>query len=108
MDGPYNADIKVPSVFPSHVVIVQPPRLQTKLADTETVYDGAATSKDLTAFIKDRFMGIVGHRTMDNMAFFDAKRPLLVVYFEVDYDKNPKRTKPVSYTHLTLPTIYSV
>ena len=35
-------------------------------------------------------MGLAGLRTMDNMAFFDAKKPLVVVYYEVDYERNPK------------------
>ena len=35
-------------------------------------------------------MGIVGHRTMDNQKFFEAKRPMVVVYFDVDYVRNLK------------------
>ena len=35
-------------------------------------------------------MGLAGVRTPDNMAFFDAKRPQAVVYFDVDYERNPK------------------
>jgi len=35
-------------------------------------------------------MGLAGLRTMDNMALFDTKKPLVVVYYEVDYERNPK------------------
>ena len=35
-------------------------------------------------------MGIVGHRTVDNQKFFEAKRPMVVVYFDVDYVRNLK------------------
>jgi protein disulfide isomerase family A protein 3 len=74
------------------IVIYQPPRLQTKLADTETVYDGASTSKSIIDFVKSNFMGIVGHRNMDNAKHFDAKKPLVVVYFDVNYERNAKGT----------------
>lgn len=35
-------------------------------------------------------MGLAGVRTNDNMELYNAKRPLTVVYFEVDYERNPK------------------
>lgn len=35
-------------------------------------------------------MGLGGLRDRDNVQFFDAKKPLVVVYYEVDYDRNPK------------------
>jgi len=38
----------------------------------------------------DNSMGLAGLRTTDNMAFFDTKKPLVVVYYEVDYERNPK------------------
>ena len=36
-------------------------------------------------------MGIAGVRSPDNVKFFD-KKPLCVVYYDVDYTKNPKGT----------------
>lgn len=74
------------------VVIYQPPQLQTKLADSEVTFEGEATVNDLSTFVKTNFMGIVGHRTMDNQKFFEAKRPMVVVYFDVDYVRNLKGT----------------
>ena len=35
-------------------------------------------------------MGLAGIRTPDNMALFEPKRPLAVVYFDIDYERNPK------------------
>ena len=35
-------------------------------------------------------MGLAGVRDRDNVQFFDAKKPLVVVYYEVDYERNPK------------------
>lgn len=35
-------------------------------------------------------MGLAGLRNGDNLQFFDAKKPLAVVYYEVDYNRNPK------------------
>ena len=35
-------------------------------------------------------MGIAGVRTPDNKQFFDANSPLAVVYYDVDYEHNPK------------------
>lgn len=35
-------------------------------------------------------MGLAGIRNMDNMQFFDEKKPLAVVYFDIDYVRNPK------------------
>ena len=36
-------------------------------------------------------MGIAGVRSPDNVKFFE-KKPLCVVYYDVDYTKNPKGT----------------
>lgn len=35
-------------------------------------------------------MGLAGVRTSDNMELYNAKRPLAIVYFDVDYERNPK------------------
>ena len=45
--------------------------------------------------------GKVIHQTLDGMGFEDVNEVRQGKYFEID-------TKAVSYTHLTLPTIYSV
>ena len=35
-------------------------------------------------------MGLAGVRNADNMMFFEAKKPLVVAYYDVDYTHNPK------------------
>jgi len=35
-------------------------------------------------------MGLAGVRDRDNAQYFDAKKPLVIVYYEIDYDRNPK------------------
>ena len=35
-------------------------------------------------------MGLAGVRNADNMALFEAKKPLVVAYYSVDYTHNPK------------------
>lgn len=37
-------------------------------------------------------MGLAGVRNNDNAQYFDAKKPLAVVYFNVDYKHNAKGT----------------
>jgi protein disulfide isomerase family A protein 3 len=76
--------------YTDHVVIFQPPQLHTKLEENVVVYDGAAKLADLKSFVKTRFMGLAGVRNQDNRQFFDAQSPLAVVYYDVDYEHNPK------------------
>ena len=42
-------------------------------------------------------MGLAGVRTPDNAELFDAKKPLVVVYFSVDYTHNPKGERTLLY-----------
>jgi hypothetical protein len=35
-------------------------------------------------------MGLAGVRNADNMMFFEAKKPLVVAYYDVDYTHNAK------------------
>ena len=35
-------------------------------------------------------MGLAGVRNPDNMGMFEAKKPLVVAYYNVDYTHNPK------------------
>lgn len=35
-------------------------------------------------------MGLAGVRNSDNVKFFDAKKPVAVVYYSVDFVYNPK------------------
>ncbi|XP_058831651.1 protein disulfide-isomerase A3 [Topomyia yanbarensis] len=48
------------------------------------------TKDELTAFVKDNFHGLCGVRTRETAS--DFRNPLVVVYYAVDYVKNPKGT----------------
>lgn len=80
--------LKVYLWFYSKIVLFRPPRLHTKLDDTSVVYTGNAESFYIKKFITSSKHGLVGHMTKDNQE--DFKKPLCVVYFDVDYKKDPK------------------
>lgn len=72
------------------VVLFRPPRMHTKLEDSEVTYTGNADIFYIKKFISSSKHGIVGHMTRDNQE--DFKQPLCVVYFKVDYTRNKKGT----------------
>lgn len=76
----------VPTLHPPTVVLVRPSVLSNKFEPGHAVY----SDSDLTSWVKDNLHGLVGIRTQDNMDAF--KTPLVVVYYDVDYAKNPKGT----------------
>lgn len=76
----------VPTLHPPTVVLVRPPALSNKFEPGHVVYSDG----DLTSWVKDNYHGLVGIRTQDNMDAF--KTPLVTVYYDVDYTKNPKGT----------------
>lgn len=72
------------------VVIFQPPRLHSKLEESQIKYTEDATLHKLKSWLVDNVQGLVGHRTRSNEAQF--KRPLVIAYYDVDYVKNAKGT----------------
>ena len=76
--------------FEDQVVIFRPAPQHTKLEESQVAYAGDASKSKLEDFIKKNFMGLAGVRTPDNAEFFDARKPLAVVYFNIDYTHNPK------------------
>eukprot|EP00731_Ephydatia_muelleri_P016571 Em0009g995a len=72
------------------VTLFQPPKLQTKLEEVSKTYGGSHKTSELSDFIKKNFMGLAGVRTHDNLALFNDKKPLCVVYYSLDFEKNPK------------------
>ncbi|CAB3256310.1 unnamed protein product [Arctia plantaginis] len=76
--------------YKNDVVLFRPKRLQNKFEDSFVVYKGNDESYSLKAFIKENYHGLVGIRQKDNMQ--DFTNPLVVVYYDVDYVKNPKGT----------------
>ena len=53
-------------------------------------------------------MGLAGVRTPDNAELFDAKKPLVVVYFSVDYTHNPKGERTLLYGNGSLSLVLSL
>ncbi|CAK1602381.1 unnamed protein product [Parnassius mnemosyne] len=76
--------------FKDNVVLYRPKRLQNKFEESSVVYKGDTDTYSLKAFIKENYHGLVGVRQKENMQ--DFTNPLVVVYYDVDYVKNPKGT----------------
>ncbi|XP_051917098.1 protein disulfide-isomerase A3 isoform X2 [Hippocampus zosterae] len=72
------------------VILFRPPRLGSKFEDASVRFSEEKFTKNkLKAFIKDSVFGICPHMTDDNKDQLRGK-DLLVAYYDVDYDKNPK------------------
>ncbi|XP_050315488.1 probable protein disulfide-isomerase ER-60 [Anthonomus grandis grandis] len=72
------------------IVLYQAHHLKTILEPTSKIYIGEANINDLVYFIYTNMYGLVGIRTLENQQ--DFKYPLVVVYYEINYDINPKQT----------------
>lgn len=71
----------------NNVLVVRPKTSVNKFEPSIVAFPGDG---DLTDFIKKSYHGLVGQRTQNNNE--DFKSPLVVVYYDVDYVKNPKGT----------------
>nr|XP_020481006.1 protein disulfide-isomerase A3 [Monopterus albus] len=72
------------------IVLFRPPRLSNKFEDSFVKFtEDQFTSSKIKKFIQDNILGICPHMTDDNKDQLRGK-DLLVAYFDVDYDKNPK------------------
>ncbi|XP_030748346.1 protein disulfide-isomerase A3 [Sitophilus oryzae] len=72
------------------VILFRPAHLKNKFEPSSVTYSGPAESSDLNDFLTKNFYGLAGVRKSDNQREF--KSPLVVVYYAVDYVKNPKGT----------------
>ncbi|KAF7287794.1 hypothetical protein GWI33_003425 [Rhynchophorus ferrugineus] len=72
------------------VILFRPAHLKNKFEPNSVTYSGPAETADLNDFVFKHFHGLVGVRKSDNQR--DFKSPLVVVYYGVDYVKNPKGT----------------
>lgn len=72
------------------ILMVQPPHLNTKFEDPYVRYDGNYDTEKIKRFMATSMNGLCGVRTSDNAYSFG--RPLIIVYFKVDYTKDPKGT----------------
>ncbi|XP_062245483.1 protein disulfide-isomerase A3 [Platichthys flesus] len=72
------------------VVLFRPPRLSNKFEDSSVKFAGDKfTSDKIKRFIKENIFGICPHMTDDNKDQLKGN-DLLVAYYDVDYEKNPK------------------
>jgi protein disulfide isomerase family A protein 3 len=85
----FNADVLKKYSHKDAVVIFQPKRLV--MEPSELQYPESSFSVDkLKEWVNNNIHGLAGHRTTTNSDQF--KTPLVVVYFDVDFVKNPKGT----------------
>ncbi|XP_056137435.1 protein disulfide-isomerase A3 [Lampris incognitus] len=72
------------------VVVFRPPQLSNKFEESSVNFSGEKfTSNKIKKFIQDNIFGICPYMTDDNKDQMKGK-DLLVAYYDVDYDKNPK------------------
>lgn len=86
----HNAELADAKKLKDDVVLFRAKKFQSKFEDNEVVFDGSPDTVALESFVKKHYFGLVGHRTQDNYQHFD--NPLLVAYYDVDYEKNMKGT----------------
>lgn len=75
------------------VVVFQPPKHQNKFEEAQHVFSGKASIDALRKFIEESVRGVVGVMTPDNESLFRNRKPLLVVYYDLDFKLNPSRAK---------------
>uniref|UniRef100_A0A8B9KD01 Protein disulfide-isomerase n=1 Tax=Astyanax mexicanus TaxID=7994 RepID=A0A8B9KD01_ASTMX len=77
------------------VVLFRPPRLNNKFEESSVKFsEDKFTNAKIKRFIQDNIFGMCPHMTEDNKDHLKGK-DLLVAYYDVDYDKNPKGNKRV-------------
>jgi protein disulfide isomerase family A protein 3 len=86
-----NAAIIKKTGYTDDIVIFVPKRLHNKFEEAEIKYDGNYDTDKIKKFLIGEMHGLAGVRSHDNTWQFD-KKPLVVVYFNVDYVKDPKGT----------------
>jgi len=84
----FSAEVMQKYPYKNEVVIFQPKRLVTKMEPSEVKYTDTLSVDKMKDWVHANIHGLVGHRTSTNSNQF--KNPLVVVYYEVDYVKNPK------------------
>ncbi|XP_002732815.1 protein disulfide-isomerase A4-like [Saccoglossus kowalevskii] len=71
---------------PGNIVMFVPERFQSKYEEKRYVWDkSTATTEELKEFYKEHQTPLVGERTTDNQEKRYSKKPLVVVYYTVDF-----------------------
>lgn len=90
----FSSDVaKLVKASPGQVVMVQPEKFRSKYepaSHTFTVKDSTAVS-EVQDFFKKNILPLVGHRKQSNDAKRYTKRPLVVVYYGVDFSFDFKK-----------------
>jgi protein disulfide-isomerase A4 len=73
-------------VTPSAITVWQPERLRSKFEPKfKSLEKSTASKEDILAFMRDNAIPLVGHRTQANQGSRFSKKPLVVVYYSVDF-----------------------
>ncbi|KRZ15094.1 Protein disulfide-isomerase A3 [Trichinella pseudospiralis] len=72
------------------IIVFVPKKYHNKFEDSKVVYEGNFDSDRIKKFLNSEIYGLCGHRQVDNAASFS--KPLLIAYYDVDYERNPKGT----------------
>jgi protein disulfide isomerase family A protein 3 len=86
----YTTDAAVTAEFgqANSIIVFQPKQFHNKLEDAKVTYDGKPNAKSIKSFIEDKTAGLVVNFTPDNEKRVQARRPLLIVFMELDWVKD--------------------
>ncbi|PAV66762.1 hypothetical protein WR25_10495 [Diploscapter pachys] len=84
-----NKDIIKKAGYSDDVVVYNPKKLHNKFDPNEFKYDGNYDTDKIKQFLVHETVGLAGIRTQGNLFQFE-KKPLAIVYYNVDYIKDPK------------------
>lgn len=73
----------------SDIIVFTPKKLHTKFESGEFKYDGNYDTDKIKHFLVHETVGLAGIRTQGNLFQFEQK-PIVVVYYNLDYVKDPK------------------
>lgn len=84
-----NKEILKKTGYNDDIVVYVPKKLHNKFDPNEFKYDGNYDTDKIKDFLVHEIVGLAGVRTQGNLFQYD-RRPLFVVYYNVDYVKDPK------------------
>jgi len=93
----YTTDAAVIKEFgkPNTITVFQPKQWQNKLEEAKITYEGKPNSNAIKSWVADKTLGLVAHYTPDTEKLLQAHRPLLVVFMDLDWVKDPSGGKYV-------------
>ncbi|CAI4225233.1 unnamed protein product [Auanema sp. JU1783] len=84
-----NPEVLKAAGYSDDIVVFAPKKLATKFESNEYKYDGNYDTDKIKHFLVHETVGLAGIRTQGNLFQFEFK-PMVVVYYNVDYVKDPK------------------